>query len=290
MSGWDAPSGSWDAREEPEESNGPGEQGYQQGQSTAGHRAPRGSEGPLRAGRRGLPGYDQAEAYEQPAGYDSGSGYGSVSGYGPGPGYGQQPLYEPVTGSGQQPGFGSGLQVPGTPANTPSPGPRRAIAPGPQRPQAALGPGPSAAVGYDESRTGPFPGYGSAEGNAPSWSDASDQQGYPSPRSYPAQQGFGSQPGYGADRDYGADQDYQPQRGARPGYGPEGSGGEPGYAQQAPAQGGFLPAGVGHADQPEPDQDYQTQVNLPRGFDRPGYPESGYPESGYSQSGYSQSG
>jgi hypothetical protein len=36
--------------------NGPGEQGYQQDQSTGGHRAPRGSEGPLRAGRRGLPG------------------------------------------------------------------------------------------------------------------------------------------------------------------------------------------------------------------------------------------
>ena len=297
MSGWDAPTGSWDKREEPEEPNGPGEQGHQQDQSTAGHRAPRGSEGPLRAGRRGLPGYDQAEAYDQAAGYDSGSGYGGVSGYGPGPGYGQQSVYEPVTGSGQQPSLGSGPQAPGPPANTPSSGPRRAIAPGPLRPQAALGPGPSAAAGYDESRTGPFPGYGSAEGNPPSWSDTSDQQGYLSPQSYTAQQGSGGQPGSGADRDYGADQDYQTQRGARPGYGLEGSGGEPGYAPQAPAQGGFLPAGVGHTDQPRPDQNYQAQVYPQQGFERSDYPQSdgnpqsGYPpQSDYPQSDYPQSG
>jgi hypothetical protein len=171
MSGWDAPTGSWDAREEPEETNGPGEQGYQQDQSTAGHGAARGGERPLRAGRRGLPGYDQAEAHDQAeayegssygsgsgygnaSGYGGGSGYGSESGYGPGTGYGQQPVYEPVTGSGQQPSFGSGTQAPGTPSSAP----RRAIAQGPQRPQAALGPGSSAAVGYDEPRTGPFPG------------------------------------------------------------------------------------------------------------------------------------
>jgi hypothetical protein len=273
MSSWDGPTGNWDASEESEEPSGPD-------QSTGGQRAPRGSEGPLRAGRRGLSGYDQAEVHDQAAGYDRGSGYGSGSGYdgapgydgrpsydgapgyGPGSGYGQQPVYEPVTGGGQQPSFGSGPQAPASPQNTPSPGSRRAIAPGPQRPQAALGPGPSAAMGYDESRTGPFPGYGAAEGNPASWSDTSDQQGYRGPQGYPAQQGFGGQPGYGADRDFGADRDYgadyQAQRGARSGYGPEGSGGEPGYAQQASDQGGYLPAGVGHADQA--DQDYQTQV------------------------------
>src|SRR5580704_15200715 len=140
MSGWDAPTGSWDAHEEPEETNGPGEQGYQQDQSTAGHGAARGSERPPRAGRRGLPGYDQAEAYEESSygsgsGYGSRSGYDSESGYGPGTGYGQQPVYEPVTGSGQQPSFGSGTQASGTPSSAP----RRAIAQGPQRPQAALG-------------------------------------------------------------------------------------------------------------------------------------------------------
>ena len=120
MSSWDAPTGNWDASEEPEETSRPG---YQQDQSTGGQRAPRGSEGPLRAGRRGLPGYDQAETLDQAAGYDSGSGSGS--GYGPGSGYGQQPVYEPVTGSGQQPSLGSGPQAPASPRNAPSSGPRR---------------------------------------------------------------------------------------------------------------------------------------------------------------------
>jgi hypothetical protein len=154
-------------------------------------------------------------------------------------------------------------------------------------------------MGYEESRTGPLPGYGAAEGSPPNWSDTSDQQGYRGPQGYPAQPGFGSQPGYGADRDFGADRDYgadyQAQRGARSGYGPEGSGGEPGYAQQTPDQGGFLPAGAGHGDQPDQDQDYQTQVYPRSGLDRsdhtqPGYPESGYPQSDYPQSDYPQSG
>ena len=279
MSSWDAPTGNWDASEEPEERSGPD-------QSTSGQWAPRGTEGPHRAGRRGLPGYDQAETDEQAAGYGSGSGYGS-SGYGPGSGYGQQPVYEPVTGGGQQASFGSGPGAPAPPQNPSSSAPRRAIAPGPQRPQAALGPGPSAAMGYDEPRTGPLPGYGTAEGNPPSWSDTSDRPGYRGPQDYPAQQGFGSQPGYGAYRDFGTD--YQTQRGARSGYGPEGSGGEPGYAQQAPGPGGFLPAGVGHDDQPDEDQDYQTQVYPPPGLGRSDYSQSGFPQSGYSQSDHPQS-
>jgi hypothetical protein len=105
MSSWDAPTGSWDSRQEPDESGGPDEQGYQQGESTGGHRAMRGGEGRLRAGRRGLPGYEQAENHDQgTAGYDQ--GYGQVAGYGQQPGYGQQDFGQ--QGYGQQAGYGAG--------------------------------------------------------------------------------------------------------------------------------------------------------------------------------------
>src|SRR5580692_3476493 len=120
MSSWDAPTGNWHAGEEPEELSGPD-------QPTGGHRAQRGTEGPLRAGRRSLPGYEQGEAHDQAPDYDSGSSYGNGPGYGsepgsgsgsgyqPGSGYGQPPVYEPVTGSGQQPSIGSGRQAPASP-------------------------------------------------------------------------------------------------------------------------------------------------------------------------------
>jgi hypothetical protein len=89
MSGWDAPTGSWDSRREPDESGGPDEQGYQQGEPTGGYRTVRGGESRLRAGRRGLPGYDQAQNNDQAtAGYGQGSGYGE-QGYGE-QGYGEQ--------------------------------------------------------------------------------------------------------------------------------------------------------------------------------------------------------
>src|ERR1019366_7722121 len=122
MSGWDAPTGNRASREEPDESGGPDEQGYQPDQPTVGYHAARGGESPLRAGRRGLPGYDQAQSYDQPTDYENGSGYAPGSGYPSGAGYGQGPGY------GQQPGFGSGSQSPL------SSGPQRSIAPGPQNP------------------------------------------------------------------------------------------------------------------------------------------------------------
>src|SRR5580704_3888456 len=93
MSGWDSPTGSWDSGPEPEGS-GSDDQGYQQSQPTGGHRTIRGNEGILRTGRRGLPGYDQAQNYDPSSGYD------------PGPGYGQQPGYGQESGHGQQPGYG----------------------------------------------------------------------------------------------------------------------------------------------------------------------------------------
>src|SRR5271165_3875718 len=149
MSGWDAPTGNWDTREEPEESGGPDEQGYQQ-ESTGGYRTVRGGEGRLRAGRRGLPGYDQAQPYDQAGGYDQGSGYG------PGPGYGQPPGYGPG------PGTGPSAQ---SPAGT---GPQRTSGSGPNHPVSsvpprAIGSGPRTAVGYGDTAAGGFPGYGSAE-------------------------------------------------------------------------------------------------------------------------------
>ena len=92
MSGWDSPTGSWDSGPEPEGS-GSDDQGYQQSQPTGGHRTIRGHEGTLRAGRRGLPGYDQAQDYDESAGHDQAQNYDQSSGYDQGSGYGQRPSY-----------------------------------------------------------------------------------------------------------------------------------------------------------------------------------------------------
>src|SRR5580704_17031691 len=108
MSSWDAPTGNWDSRQEPDESGRPEDQGYEPGEPTDGYRTMRGGEGRPRVGRRGLPGYEQAENHDQgTAGYDQG--------YGQNAGYGQQPGYEQEPGYGHQPGYGqqSGGQQPG---------------------------------------------------------------------------------------------------------------------------------------------------------------------------------
>jgi len=99
MSGWDAPTGSWDTHEEPEGPAESDEQGYQQGSferrshehtQPGGFPAARGSEpGVLRAGRRGLPGYEQAQHYDQPTSYDPATAYDEGPGYGQQQGYGQ---------------------------------------------------------------------------------------------------------------------------------------------------------------------------------------------------------
>ena len=47
MSSWDAPTGNWGSRQEPDESGRPDEQDYQQGESTGGYRTMRGGEGRL---------------------------------------------------------------------------------------------------------------------------------------------------------------------------------------------------------------------------------------------------
>src|SRR6478752_7562960 len=134
MSSWDAPTGNWGSRQEPDESGRPDEQHYQQGESTGSHGTMRGDEGRLRTGRRGLPGYEQAQNYDQgAAGYDQ--GYGQDAGPGQPPGFGQQ------SGHGQPPGFGqqSGYGQP---------------------------PGYGAGQGYGPE-TGPQPGYGADPLTAP---------------------------------------------------------------------------------------------------------------------------
>jgi hypothetical protein len=113
MSSWDAPTGSWDSRQEPDESGGPDEQSYQQGEPTGGYRTMRGGDGRIRTGRRGLPGYEQAQNYEQASGYDQAPGYrqdadyGQQSGYAQQSEYGQQSGYGQQSEYGQQPGYGS---------------------------------------------------------------------------------------------------------------------------------------------------------------------------------------
>src|SRR6516225_932457 len=134
MSSWDAPTGSWDSRREPDESGEPDEQSYQHGESTGEYRTVPGDEGRPRAGRRGLPGYEQAQNHDQ------GSGYGQEPSYGQQPGYGQRPADEPAFGSGGQGSFGSDPLT----------------APLAQGPQVSPGSGPNGVVGYDEEPTAAY--------------------------------------------------------------------------------------------------------------------------------------
>ncbi len=156
MSGWDAPTGSWDSPQEPDESGGLDEQGHQQGEPTGGHRTVRGGEGRLRVGRRGLPGYDQAQSYDQaPGEYGQGPDYGQPPGYGRQDygqqgygqqGYGQQGYGQQGYGPGTapQPSFGSGSGSGQMVRYGQRPVDDRAIGSGPQD---ALGTGPARAMG-----------------------------------------------------------------------------------------------------------------------------------------------
>src|ERR1700746_2856960 len=105
MSGWDSPTGSWDSGPEPEGS-GSDDQGYQQSQRTGVYRTAQGGEAVLRTGRRGLPGYDQAQSYDQSSGYDQGSGYDQSSSYGQGSGYDRSSSYGQGSGYDQGSGYG----------------------------------------------------------------------------------------------------------------------------------------------------------------------------------------
>jgi len=306
MSSWDAPTGSWDSRQEPDESGGPGEQDNQQGESAGGYRAMHSGEGRIRAGRRGLPGYHQAQNYDQAtAGYDQGPGYGQEAGYGQPSSYGQetdyaqpsrygqQPGYGQQSGYGQQPGYGAGPDhgfqasygsAPGGQMvrSGQRPADELAFGPASQVPQAPPGAGLLAAAGDGEEPTAAYHRYGGEEPARSGWSDSDHQPGYGDQRGYgdpldyrsPAQDyGQGrsaADRGYGADQGYGSDPGY----GAQPGYGQQGYG-QNGYGQQdygqASGPGSFPPGGFG--GQGRADQDYQTEA----------YPQPGAEPSDYSQ-------
>jgi len=298
MSSWDAPTGSWDSRQEPDESGGPGEQGYQQGESTGGYPTMRGGEGRIPAGRRGLPGYEQAQNYEQAtSGYDHGSGYGQDAGYGQQSGYGQQPGYGSAPGGGQmvrygqrpadEPPFGSppfgsppsgsygagshasGPQAPlGSPTEDPlnsghwnafGSDPRHALDPGPQVPQASPGSGRHSVVDNGEEVTAAYRRYGGEEPARSGWSDSDYQPGHGDQSGY-RQPAYGDALGYRSPGQPG--QDYR-QPASDHGYAADqGYGADPGYG-----------AGPGYGAQP--------------GYGQQGYRQNGYGQQGYGEQGYS---
>jgi len=319
MSGWDAPTGSWDSRQEPDEAGGPDDQGHQPGEPTGGYRTVRGGDARLRAGRRGLPGYEQAQNYEQgpdygQQGYGSGTGgqmvrygqretdesrFGSgqhgtvgVGPHGTGPqramgsgplssppAQGSQAAVDPLTAPGT---FSSGPQDPLGPQSTFDSGPRRAIGPvppSPQVPQASLGSGPQGVVGYGEQPTAAYRQYGADEPTRSGWSDAPDQQRYGDRPGYGDQQGYGSPAGYGSPP--GPGQDYGQQGHGQQGYGQQGYG-QQGYGQQGYGQAdGYAPPGAEPSDYP------QTGAE-PSDHRQNGYGDGGFGQNGFTPDGYGQ--
>jgi hypothetical protein len=275
MSGWDAPTGSWDSGEEPEGSRSE-DQGYQQTQPTGGYRAASG-EGSLRAGRRGLPGYEQAQDYDQPGGSDQGDGLAY-------PAYGQQEA-SPSAWS------GAGAQDYATQAY------------GQQRPgDAGYGQQPGTGQDYRTQAFGPpgsdQPGYGQQDygqqdyGQGPPGyqAEAYSQQGF-EPSGYAqggyADQGYGhsshGQNGYGeasAGTGTGYQQDSYGQ-GAYDGYGQNGT--QAGYAQDGYGQAGYGQGGY------SPDA-YRQDAYGQGGYGQGGYGQGGYGQDGYGQDAYGQPG
>ena len=292
MSGWDAPTGSWDSPQKPDEAGGPDDQGYPPGEPAGGYRTARGGDGRLRAGRRGLPGYEQAQ------GHDEGPDYGPQA-YGSGPGgqmvrYGQRQADEPRFGSGPHGTVGAG------PHGT---GPQRAMgsgplsSPPPQGSPAAVDPltapgtfgsGPQDMVGYGEQPTAAYRQYGADEPTRSGWSGAPDQQGYGDRPGYGDQQGYGSPAGYGARPGPGQDYGQPVQDHGQQGYGPQGYG-QQGYGQNGLGQNGVGPdRAAGPGQDPGATQAYPTQAGYGQnGFTPDGYGQSGaYPQEGYGQGGF----
>jgi hypothetical protein len=313
MSGWDSPTGNWDSGSEPEGS-GSGDQGYQQ----IGSRTIRDSEGTLRTGRRGLPGYDHAQGYDQPSGYDQGygqrpgyaqgpgygqdSGYGQQSGYSQEPGYGQESVYGQESGYGQQSGYGqdpgyaqqSGYGQDRGYAQQSGHGQQLGYAQATAPAQVlSYGEGPGDESAYrTESRSPLGSGPQTPVGTASQTMQAAPTAGLPVSRHAI---GSGSQATLSSapPSSLGYEQDSS---GAYPGYDPaEGSRmAWPGVddqrglgSQQATArdygQGGYGRGGLGQGghDQPRSDQ---------RGFDQRDYEQPGYGRGGYGQQDYEQPG
>jgi hypothetical protein len=286
MSSWDAPTGNWDSRREPDESGGPDEQGYQQGESTGGYRAMHSGEGRPRAGRRGLPGYEQAQNHDQAtSGYDQGPAYGQEAGYGQQSGYSSAPAYGQDAGAqmvrygqrpAEDPAFG-----PGTPGSYSS------------DPLSAPTSGPRGHVGNDEEPTAAYGRYGGGEPARSGWSDSDHQPGYGNPPGYADQPGYADPPGYGDPlgyrspaQDYGqgqppADHGYR----ADQGYADQGYRAQPGYGSQDYRQNGYDQPGYGSASGPS---DYPQNAVGDGGFGQSGFGQSGYGQDAYAQNGYAQ--
>jgi hypothetical protein len=264
MSGWDAPTGNWDSGDEPE-APGSDDQGYQQTQSTGAHRATRG-ESILRAGRRGLPGYDQAQNYDQPGGYD-----------------------QPTMAYGQ-----------GTRAQNAQPPQEPSVF------RRAIGSGSPSAEPYDRGSTGAYPSYGAQEQSPMAWSGVDDQgygtqaHGQQDPG---ASQDFGTQgfgiPAYGRQDSGQNGQGYQneaayPQQGFEPsgyaqgGYADQGHA-DQGHSDPGHADQGYTSSGYSQNDYGQAPDAYQQDGHGQGAYD--GYSQNGgqgsYPQDGYGQGGYS---
>ena len=274
MSGWDAPTGHWDPGDEPEGSGSP-DQGYQQTQPTGAHRATRG-EGVLRAGRRGLPGYDQAESHDQPGAYDQPGGYAdpqdTPASQGP-------PVPRRAIGS------GSGSAEPydqGSTGAYPSYGAQEAS--------------PMAWSGVDDQGYG-TQGFGQQDPGA--GQDYATQaygrpdlgpnaQGYQNEAAYP-QQGF--EPSGYAQGGH-ADQGYGPSEYGQNGYGqasdPGGAG--TGYQQEGYGPGAYDAYGQNGAQGSYPPAGYGQGGYGQGGYSPDAYRQDAYGQGGYGQGGYGQPG
>lgn len=254
MSSWDAPTGSSDPGAEPEDS-GSDDRGYQPSQPAGGYPTAGSGEGFHRAGRRGLPGYDEAQSYEQSAGNDQGTGYDERAGYGSGSSWAQQPGYGERSGYWSQPGYGAQSQV--------DSGAQTFQTPQGQADSRSAWPGTDDPSGYGTQAYGqqeyPEPGYGQPSAAGQEYG----RHAYGQP-SY-GQQDY-SQPSYGQ-QDYG-----------QPSYGQQD------YGQQDYGQPGITPAGS--ESFAEPDRPYRGQHA--QGYQADAYPPQGSEQSGYADNGYRQ--
>ncbi len=298
MSSWDAQRGGWDQRADPEGSSGPEDQGYEPSQSTGGYRAMRDSEGALRAGRRGLPGYDQAQAYEQAAGYDQGPDYGQGSAYGPGPDYGRGSSYGPGSDYGQGSSYSQGSDYRSGSAYGQDQGYGQGSSYGPERDYgqgSAYGPGQAYGQGPDPDQ-GPDYGQGSSYGAS----------GYSSPTTPAPVMRYGQSPlddpRYGSRAQGHAGtgpQSTQPPSGPRRALG-SGAGSQPSWDDQdvyrTQVFGQRESGGLSYGQQPAAGQEYGqgSSYESPGGYGqdpgRPGYGQAGFGSQDYGQQDYGQQG
>jgi hypothetical protein len=261
MSGWDAPTGSWDSGDEPEGSRSD-DQGYQQTQPTGGYQAARG-DGVLRTGRRGLPGYDQAQNYDQAAGYER----GESGGY---PAYSSQDAGATAW-SGADDQHGTQAFYPQQPADA---GYGSLPGPGEDYRTQALGQPGYDQPGYDQ------PGYAPQDygQGAPGYqNEANPRQGF-EPSGY-AQRGY-------------IDQGYGPSGSDQNGYGQASGGTGTGYQQDSYGQGAYAQDGYGqNGTQAGYVQDgYGQEAYRPDAYRQEAYGQEAYGQGAHRQDGHGQDG